>query len=251
MSRPIDVVGAARSGGWEVVLGGVMWMSTLVYFVGQAIAQAAWKTPYSLVDNPISDLGNTACGQWPPASAGSQLAERLGAGSGYVCSPLHSVMNVSFVAAGVLLLLGLYFTRRQWPSRRRSTWGFVSLTLAGLGKIVVGLVPENSSLLLHELGGLGSLMSIIGVLLFGLAVWQTRRRVAVFSVEIAALGLLGILGSFAAPVLGHGHGASERVEMYPVFVWMFVLGLSLVWANWSVVKSRAIGSSRAGGVLRT
>jgi hypothetical protein len=251
MSRATDVTGARRPASRKVLLGGVFWISALAYFVGQAIAQAAWKTPYSLLDNPISDLGNTACGQWPPASAGRQLAQRLGAGSGYVCSPLHSVMNVSFIAAGVLMLLGLYFTRSQWPRRRLSTWGFVFLTLAGLGKIVAGFVPENSSLLLHEVGGLGIIMSIIGILLFGLAVWQTRRRVAVFSVGLAAVGLLGILGSFAAPVLGHGHGAAERIEAYPVFVWMFVLGLLFVWANWSAVTSRPIWSTRAGGALRT
>lgn len=40
-------------------LGGAAWILTLLYFVGQIVAQAAWTTPYSLIDNRVSDLGNT------------------------------------------------------------------------------------------------------------------------------------------------------------------------------------------------
>jgi hypothetical protein len=35
-----------------IALGGVCWMLSLEFFVGQAVAQAAWRTPYSLIDNP-------------------------------------------------------------------------------------------------------------------------------------------------------------------------------------------------------
>ena len=44
-------------------VGGAAWVLTLLYFVGQIVAQAAWTTPYSLIDNRVSDLGNTACGR--------------------------------------------------------------------------------------------------------------------------------------------------------------------------------------------
>jgi hypothetical protein len=80
-----------------------LWILTLEFFAGQAVAQAAWRTPYSLLTNSISDLSNTACGSWPPASV--HLAS-LGLSATYVCSPRHSVMNVSFSATGVLILLG-------------------------------------------------------------------------------------------------------------------------------------------------
>ena len=223
----------------DVVVGAVCWILTVEYFVGQVVAQAAWKTPYSLLDNPVSDLGNTACGQWPQAAARTQLAERLGAGGGFVCSPLHSLMNVSFVAAGILLVLGLGLTRRVWPKRQLATWGFVLLALAGMGKIVVGLAPENSSLLLHELGGLGIPLSCFGVLLMGLAVWQSRRRLAVFSVSLASVGLLGLLGWIVSVFIRHGHGAAERIAAYPVFVWMLVLGISFLLAARSGIHPRS------------
>jgi hypothetical protein len=45
-------------------------MLTLLYFIGQLVAQAAWRTPYSLIDNRVSDLGNTECGRTLADSAG-------------------------------------------------------------------------------------------------------------------------------------------------------------------------------------
>jgi hypothetical membrane protein len=227
-----------RSSG-DLLVGAVCWILSVEYFVGQAIAQVAWKTPYSLVDNPISDLGNTVCGGWPPAGAGSQLAVRLGAGNGYVCSPLHDVMNISFITAGVLMLFGVYFTRNAWPRRRLATWGLALLALSGLGKIVVGFVPENKSLLFHEAGGIGIPLSIVGILLVGLAVRQTHPRVATFSMVLAGLGAVGLVVGFLATVIGHGHGAAERLEAYPVFVWAIVLGISFLRVTWSRLSARS------------
>jgi hypothetical membrane protein len=223
----------------DLLVGAVCWILSVEYFVGQAIAQVAWKTQYSLLDNPISDLGNTVCGQWPPAGAGSQLAVRLGAGNGYVCSPLHDVMNISFIAAGLLMLLGVYFTRNAWPRRRLATWGLALLALSGLGKIVVGFVPENKSLLLHEAGGIGIPLSIIGILLLGLAVRQTHPRVATYSVVLASLGVIGLVVGFLAAAIGHGHGAAERLEAYPAFVWAIALGISFLLVTWSRQSARS------------
>jgi hypothetical membrane protein len=215
----------------EIVVGGVCWILSAQFLVAQAIAQAAWKTPYSLLDNAISDLGNTACGQWPPPGIGSQLAQKLGVGGTYVCSPLHNLMNASFVVVGLLLLVGLYLTRKAWPRRRLTSWSFVVLGLAGVGKIVVGLAPENTRLLIHSLGALGIPCASIGILLLGVAVWQTHRRTAILSIALGAIGLLGLLGGVAFTGLGHGHGAGERIAEYPAIVWMVVLGVSFVWAR--------------------
>ena len=91
------------------LIGGLLWTLTLVFFVGQVIAQSAWPS-FSLLDNHVSDLGNTACGPW--------LAYA------YVCSPLHAVMNAALVLSGVLTLAGLYLTYDLWPRRRLTTWDF-------------------------------------------------------------------------------------------------------------------------------
>jgi len=39
-----------------VAFGGMCWLLTLAFFVGQAVAQSALRTPYSLATNEISDL---------------------------------------------------------------------------------------------------------------------------------------------------------------------------------------------------
>lgn len=218
-TRPQPAVPPARA----VALGAVLWILTLEFFVGQAVAQAAWHTPYSMLTNSISDLGNTACGTWPPSSVN---LKSLGLSAQYICSPQHTVMNASFIAAGVLILLGLFLTRPQWPRRRLATWGMALLAVAGVGKIIVGLVPENTVVLLHFLGALlGIPCGLAGILLLGLATWSTRRGVAVTSL---ALALTGLLGSVITKVVTGGlrdYGLGERLAEYPIFVWLAVIGL--------------------------
>lgn len=216
------------SSGRGVLLGAILWILSLEFFVGQAVAQSAWHTPYSMLTNSISDLGNTACGTWPPASV--NLA-RLGLSASYVCSPRHAVMNVSFIVAGVLILLGTYLTRSQWPRRRLTTWGMVLLALAGVGKIIVGLVPENTVIGLHFLGALGIFCAVVGIFLLGPATWRTRRGVAVASLAAVAIGLLATVITKVATGGLHDYGLAERLLDYPTFAWLALMGLVFILAS--------------------
>src|ERR1017187_5995873 len=48
-----------------VVAGGACWAVGVVqYAAAQVVAAGAWTRPYSLKNNYISDLGNTACGMF-------------------------------------------------------------------------------------------------------------------------------------------------------------------------------------------
>lgn len=122
-------------------------------------------------------------------------------------------MNSAFILTGVLCWLGLYFTRRAWQKRHLTTGGFVFLALAGLGKIVVGLAPENVNPGLHALGSLGILCANIGLVLLGLAIGRARRWVAVLSLVLGSLGWLGLL-----LFVGHSSGAAERLADYPAIL---------------------------------
>src|SRR5579862_308519 len=155
-----------RAPAWRLVSGGICWVATLEFFAAQAIAQSAWKgSDYSLTGNAISDLGVTVCGRI--AVAGQ---------SGYYCSPLHSLMNASFVVTGILMLLGLYLTLPIWPIGRLARWGIALFTLAGIGKIMVGLAPGNVNYGLHSLGGLGIIFANIGMIVLGSAVSGKNDR---------------------------------------------------------------------------
>jgi hypothetical membrane protein len=187
----------------------------VLYFIGQIVAQAAWTTPYSLIDNRVSDLGSTACGR--------TVANTL------ICSPLHALMNVTFVLTGVLILVGLFLTRSIWPRRRLTTWGLVLLGVAGVGTILVGLSPENVNVVLHVVGALNIPAGNVAMILLGLAIWRDRRGMAGFSVAAGVVGLLGILaGPFLVILTGHGGGLVERIALYPLLIWLIVFGLAIL-----------------------
>jgi len=199
----------------SLLLGGGSWILTLLYFIGQAVAQAAWRTPYSLIDNRVSDLGNTACGR--------TLANT------YICSPLHTLMNATFVLTGVLILVGLFLTRSIWPRRRLTTWGLILLGVAGAGTILVGLSPENVNALIHLIGALNIPAGNAAMILLGLAIWREHIKLAWFSVLSGVIGFLGLLvGPVLAILAGHGGGLAERVALYPLIIWLIVFGFAIL-----------------------
>lgn len=177
-----------------IILGGLCWILTLEFFIGQAVAQLAWTgAPYSLINNEISDLGITAC----ETVKGD-----------YLCSPLHNVMNTSFVLAGVFILLGLFFTRSVWPKGRATRIGLLFLAFAGLGKIAVGLSPENVDPMAHVIGSLGFIFSGVGLVMLGRGLLQWRRWAANLSL---VLGILGVIGSLLLlPALALNQGGCGR-----------------------------------------
>jgi hypothetical membrane protein len=199
----------------SLLVGGASWILTLLYFIGQLVAQAAWRTPYSLIDNRVSDLGNTECGR--------TLADT------YICSPLHMVMNATFVLTAVLILSGLFLTRTVWPRRRLTTWGVILLGVAGAGTILVGLSPENVNVLSHLIGALNIPAGNAAMILLGLAIWTDRTNLAWFSVLSGVIGFLGLL---AGPILliltGHAGGLAERIALYPLIIWLIVFGYAIL-----------------------
>jgi len=223
------VTGMRQAMEWRLMCGGICWIATLEFFAVQGIAQAAWKgSDYSLASNAISDLGVTACGKITIAGQ-----------PGYYCSPLHSLMNASFAATGILMLLGLYLTLPIWPGGRLAHWGIALFALAGIGKIIVGLAPGNVSYGLHSLGGLGIILANTAMILLGSAVSGTNDRwIPRLSVFLGILGLMGEVFFLAHRALG-GAGAAERVADYPAFLWMIVLGACC--ARWSRHSGGPVG----------
>jgi hypothetical membrane protein len=168
-----------------------------------------------LIDNRVSDLGSTACGR--------TVANTL------ICSPLHAVMNMTFVLTGVLILIGLFPTRLVWPRRRLATWGLVLLAVAGAGTMLVGLSPENVNVVLHVIGALNIPAGNLAMILLGLAIWRDRHGMARFSVAAGVVGLLGMLaGPFLVILTGHGGGLAERIALYPLIIWLIVFGFAIL-----------------------
>jgi hypothetical membrane protein len=210
-----------------VVLGGAAWIAaTLQYAVVQIVVAAAWHhPPYSWLGNYISDLGNTACGPFK-VPHGTPA---------YVCSPMHSAMNASFIIAGILTIAGAVLLRRFWPRSRGTTVALVLLVITGLGKIFVGLVPENTNIDLHLLAAFNVPVGCVAILLLSLTARQPSRAVSVTGIVLAVVGLaataLSTVAEFASNSsldLGLRAGGMERLADYPGALWILMIGIIAV-----------------------
>ena len=204
-----------------VVVGAVLWVLSVLFFVDQAIAQAASARPFSLATNLISDLGNTACG---PA----------------VCSPLHAFVNATFVGVGLCHALGAAATYRAWPRVRGSAIGVVLLAVAGAGLIVAGLAPENVAPAVHRDGALIGLIAMnVAMLRLGWAAVPDRRWLGVLLLGAGIAGFVGLALFLAGTVLPVG--LAERLADYPGTAMVVVLGafllVSAVADRWGPARS--------------
>jgi hypothetical protein len=211
----------------QIVIGAICWTSSIVFFVVQGIAQAASTGPYSLATNLISDLGVTVCGPYP-------------AGGGViVCSPLHGLMNGTFIVVGLLHTIGAITTRQAWPRRPLSSFGVGSIALAGTGLTLVGFAPENVALGWHTLGALYGIVALnLGVTVLGVALLSATRRLGAVAVAAGIAGLLGtvLFLSSLSSAATLPRGAVERVAVYPATAMLVVLGASLLMLTISTGK---------------
>jgi hypothetical membrane protein len=183
------------------------------YFAAQLLTALYWSPPYSISRDTISDLGNTACGAW---------------NGRYVCSPLHDLMNGSFIVLGITVILGSVLTARHFAKGRVAAAGFTAMAASGLGIVMVGLFPENSVPVLHGLGTaipfiLGN--AALAALALSLEMPVPLRAYSLLSGIIALLGLAAYATSH---YLGLGEGGIERVVAYPQTACLAVIGCYLV-----------------------
>ena len=201
--------------------GAVMWIAGPVqYLIAQLVARAAWRTPYSWMVNPLSDLGAIHC-------------QRTGSGyplPRYVCSPLHGVMNASVIALGVLLAGGVLLTAPCWGSGVASRSARILLIAAAAGSVMVGLVPEDVNLSLHLLGAfLGIAVGNCGFLLAGLV----RRTSPLGSLRpvtlpLSILAMAATMLLFTGGIPADGFGGVERLAVFPLRCWMVIVGIFLL-----------------------
>ena len=201
--------------------GAIMWITGPVLFlIAQLVAQSAWRTPYSWMASPLSDLGAVHCQR---AGSGYPLPR-------YVCSPLHQVMNVSLVALGVLLAAGVLLTARCWGSGAASRGARALLIAAAAGSALVGLVPEDVYLPAHLLGAiLGIGAGNCGFILAGLirqASPLARLRPLTLPLSILAMAATVLLFTGNTPAAGFG--GMQRLADYPLRCWMVIAGIYLL-----------------------
>ena len=203
---------------WGLVAAIVLMVNTVQWVVAEAVTAAAWTDPpYSYAANYISDLGVSDCGT---EFQGRDL-----------CSPLHSLMNGSFIAEGVLFAIAVVLLARLLNGRTRRIVIALGLT-HGAGMVLVGLFHgsadgPSAGLILHVAGaGIGILcantLAIMAGSLRQIALPTAYRR---FSV---AVGVLGLISEALAGVSPDTAGAFERGGVYSWLLWGLVTGVLVV-----------------------
>lgn len=209
-------------GAWAAV-------SVLQYFLAEAIVISAWAgpQPYSRRSNLISDLGALECGIYRGRD---------------VCSPLHGVMNASFLLQGSAMIIGAALVstvvlgvaaRRDLPATRihprmllLTRW---LIALAGAGTILVGAFPEDVNEALHYTGAL--LFFIPGGIALVIIGWSWRRFHWT-SWLIFSAGTISLLSTIAFGVVtlllgianGPDLGTLERAMAYPITIGLAIVG---------------------------
>ena len=213
-------------------LGPAIWMASVLYFVAQLAVGWVWNPPYSLVNNTISDLGNTTCGPY---------------GGFYVCSPHHAWMNAAFILLGVIMASGsllIYqeFRERRSRERRAAFVGFLFLAIGGLGTILVGLRPENTVRWLHITGaGLAIGLGNIGIMVLGLSL-ALPIRLRGYMIFFSAISLTALLLFAYHRYFGLGAGGMERLAAYPETIWLIRFGIYMSRDHY--LKTRVAGPDK-------
>lgn len=194
-------------------LGPWLYLSSLQYFVVQVLVSLRWSPAYSISRDTISDLGNTACGRF---------------NGRHVCSPLHALMNGSFIVLGLSMILGSILIARSVARTRAGSVGFTMMGVGGLGVIVAGIFPENTIPLFHGIGAaLPFLVGNAGLLVIGLSL-TLSSTVRAFTVGVGALSLMALVLYASTRYVGLGEGGIERVVAYPQTIWLMAFGWYLL-----------------------
>lgn len=185
---------------------GLLWCLVFAYLLAELVTATAWKTAYSFRHDTISDLGITTC-------------------TPNMCSPLHLLMNATFVALGLLTIIGAIAFRDYLPHGPRQ-WSIVGLAVViGLSTAATGFFPSNDGIVVHGLAVMPAFVSRhIVLILLAIWLWKQRRLVAVWSAFCASAGLTGTI----LLTIGLQVGITERLVFYPLPTWMAVTGAAIV-----------------------
>ncbi|WP_405163158.1 DUF998 domain-containing protein [Nocardia sp. NBC_01499] len=215
-------------------IGAVAWLVGAAQFlIAQLVVGAAWTTHYSWATNNISDLGNVDCRIWDESRPR------------YVCSPLHAVVNASFLIEGVLLLVGVLMTGAFLGRTAMTRAARVLFAASAVGWVIVGLVPADIDENRHVLGALLILgLGNIGLVCAGFGPATAafgRARVVSRAFAIAAVLSAVLFFTGHGPVVGIG--GMERIAAFAVPAWTVVAAII------ALTSGRA--QSTSAGSLRT
>jgi hypothetical membrane protein len=186
-----------------------LWIVSLQYFAVQIAVMLKFRPSFSMRNNTISDLGNTVCGIYDGRA---------------VCSPLHILMNISFILLGFTMFFGAIYHYKIFKPTRANWLGFSALGLAGLGTALVGAFPENTVGALHFFGAaMPFFVGNAGMVLLSFSL-DIPRPLRIYTFVSGAVALVALALFLSHHYLGLGAGGMERLTAYPQTLWLIIFG---------------------------
>ena len=174
-------------------------VGTIQFIVAMGVVQVAYPG-YSLLNNYISDLGNTTASPW------------------------HVVANVSVMVLGILAFIGLLLLWGAFPAGPTRPIGLGLLLVASVSAILVGLYPENVNPAAHDTFSLLVFLPggvALATLSFGM---RTDSAWAKLRWPSLALGLINLAAlAYYVPTQANNStvfpGLVERLIVFPILIW--------------------------------
>jgi len=214
----------------RLVAGGLLWATSVQFFLAQALAQHAWKgsAPYSLRFSWISDLGATSCGSYS------------GGGGILVCSPRHALLNGGLTLLSAQVVLGTLLLLPILSAERYGRAAGALVLLSGAALPFVAAFPEDTGKPWHAVAATVHFAAAgLGMAATGLAIRTRHPRAGALSFALASASLAGTLLTLAGSGAGIGRAAVERLAAWPFTVWTTVVGVLVLVA----IRHRKLGIS--------
>jgi hypothetical membrane protein len=142
-----------------------------------------------------------------------------------VRQPSAAIFNITMIVAGLLIAVAAVLLYRS----RAGLLATVPIAALGIGMVGVGFFPGNTVMAVHELVSLATFLS--GGLAAILAARLLPRALRAVSILLGGAALAFLVGyTFAGDAAFFdrlGEGGVERWIVYPVVLWMVVLGAGL------------------------
>ncbi len=193
------------------VVGALSWAAQPAYIAVELVIalQARGAVGYSIGADSISSLG-VACA----TAADAQ------------CAPGHAGMNVAFALFGLLQVAGSALWLRIAPSRWRAVATSALWAVAGLASVGVALAPLDAHPTAHLLVATPIFVAQPAALLLQAGGLPPRLRLPAL-LTAALCGVMAV--AFLTEPLGpQWSGAAERAAVWPVKVWLGLVGVLLL-----------------------
>lgn len=200
-----------KAGAWA-------WVSLSLYFVIEYFVIRATTAPYSIRNQPMSDLGITSCGTDTYILAAYEI-----------CSPAHLVMNWTFTLTGIVIIIGAVGLHALWPKKRSTKIATGLLIVNGLSYSIAGIVPADIDFWWHTTGSLpGMVVQIPALLLLSRAIRVEMPRLSHWTKFCGYLNVAILLLIFIQPFIQLPGGLLQRMLYAATWLWMVVTAVMVL-----------------------